>query len=133
MTPDPLTDAYKIGFWYDSEGFADLRFDTTGAPLASPASNGLPMFHRGNYAFYVADQMVYRWQDDPDRTINVFVRPMFTPLQDRNLVSFSLNAGVTMHEPIVERKMRPCRRRPGPPLGEAAKQIAIRRSRARRR
>jgi porin len=104
--PDPLTYAYKIGFWYDSEGFADLRFDTTGAPLASPASNGLPMFHRGSYAFYaVADQMVYRWQDDPDRNINVFVRPMFTPLQDRNLVSFSLNAGVTMHEPLVGRKM----------------------------
>jgi porin len=104
--PDPLTYAYKIGFWYDSESFADLRFDTTGAPLASPASNGLPTVHGGDYAFYaVADQMVYRWKDDPDRNINVFVRPTFTPLQDRNLVSFSLNAGVTMREPIVGRKM----------------------------
>ena len=28
---------------------------------------------------------------------------MFTPLQDRNLISFSLNAGVTMHEPILGR------------------------------
>ncbi len=28
---------------------------------------------------------------------------MFTPLQDRNLIDFSLNAGVTMHEPILRR------------------------------
>jgi porin len=28
---------------------------------------------------------------------------MFTPLQDRNLIAFSLNAGLTMHEPILGR------------------------------
>ena len=28
---------------------------------------------------------------------------MFTPLQDRNLISFSLNAGLTMHEPFFGR------------------------------
>ena len=60
--------------------------------------------HNGDYAFYaVADQMIYRWADDPDRNINVFVRPMFTPLQDRNLIGFSVNGGVTMHEPIYGR------------------------------
>jgi porin len=100
-----LTYTYKIGAWYDSERFADLRFDTTGGPLASPASNGVAATHRGDYAFYaVADQMIYRWQNDPDRSISVFLRPMFTPLQDRNLVSFSLNAGATMHQPLAGRK-----------------------------
>jgi porin len=29
---------------------------------------------------------------------------MFTPLEDRNLISFSLNTGLTMREPIVGRK-----------------------------
>jgi porin len=102
---DPLPYAYKIGAWYDSEGFADLRFDTAGAPLASPASNGLPAIHRGDYAFYaLADQMIYRSQDDPDRSVSVFIRPTFTPLQDRNLIAFSLNAGVTMKEPLAGRK-----------------------------
>ena len=35
--------------------------------------------------------MIWR-SEDPDRNINVFVRPMFTPLQDRNLIDFSVNA-----------------------------------------
>ncbi len=100
---DPLARTYKIGVWYDSESFADLRYDNTGLSLANPASTGVAASHRGDYAFYaVADQMIWR-SDDPDRNINVFVRPMFTPLQDRNLVSFSLNAGLTMHEPILGR------------------------------
>jgi porin len=99
--PTPTRSAH----WYDTEGFADLRRDTMGVSLANPASDGIAATHRGDYAFYaVADQMIYRWQDDPDRNINVFVRPMFTPLQDRNLISFSLNAGMTMHESISGRK-----------------------------
>jgi porin len=101
---DPLARTYKIGVWYDSESFADLRYDNTGLSLADPTSNGIAATHRGDYAFYaVADQMIYRFADDPDRNINVFIRPMFTPLQDRNLISFSLNAGLTMHEPFFGR------------------------------
>jgi porin len=101
---DPLSRTYKVGFWYDSESFADMRFDNTGLPLADPASSGVPASHRGDYAFYaVADQMIYRFEKDPDRSINVFVRPMFTPLQDRNLISFSVNGGLTMHEPFFGR------------------------------
>jgi porin len=102
--PDPLARTYKIGFWYDSERFADLRFDNTGLPLADPASTGIPATHRGDYAFYaVADQMIYRFPNDSDRNINVFIRPMFTPLEDRNLINFSVNGGITMHEPFFGR------------------------------
>ena len=101
---DPLARTYKIGFWYDSERFADLRYDNMGLSLADPASGGTPATHRGDYAIYaVADQMIYRFEKDPDRNINVFIRPMFTPLQDRNLISFSVNGGLTMHEPIANR------------------------------
>jgi porin len=101
---DPLSRAYKIGLWYDSERFADLRTDNAGLSLANPASAGLAASHRGDYAFYaVADQMIYRFPNDPGRNINVFVRPMFTPLQDRNLINFSLNAGLTMHGPFSGR------------------------------
>ena len=39
---EPLARTYKIGFWYDSESFADLRYDNTGLSLANPASNGNP-------------------------------------------------------------------------------------------
>jgi len=102
--PDPLARTYKIGFWYDSENFADLQYDNTGLSLANPASTGIPATHHGDYAFYaVADQMIYRFENDADRNINVFIRPMFTPLQDRNLINFSVNGGVTMHEPFFGR------------------------------
>jgi porin len=101
---DPLARTYKVGVWYDTESFADLRTDNAGLSLANPASGGIAASHRGDYAIYaVADQMIYRFADDPDRNINLFVRPMFTPLQDRNLISFSLNAGLTMHEPFFGR------------------------------
>jgi porin len=100
---DPLARTYKIGVWYDSEDFADLRYNYLGQPLGDPSNGQTPENHRGDYAIYaVADQMIWR-AEDPDRNINVFVRPMFTPLQDRNLISFSLNAGLTMHEPILGR------------------------------
>ena len=60
--------------------------------------------HRGNYSIYgIADQMIWR-ASDPNRNIDLFIRPMFTTLEDRNLISFSANGGLAaMHEPIVGR------------------------------
>jgi porin len=87
-----LSGTYKLGFWYDTENFADQEY--------------ADVMHQGNYAIYaVMDQMI--WSDpndeDADRTINLFARAMGTPLEDRNLVDFSLNAGFTFHEPIPHR------------------------------
>jgi porin len=101
---DPLPGTYKIGVWYDSEAFNDLQFDNAGVPLASPAGNGTPLTHRGNYAVYgVVDQMVWRDAADAGHNINLFVRPMFTTLQDRNLISFSVDAGLTLLDPFPGR------------------------------
>ncbi len=36
---DPLARTYKIGVWYDSESFADQRFDNPGLPLADPGQH----------------------------------------------------------------------------------------------
>lgn len=112
-SPDPsakgadtnsLPGTYKVGFWYDSEKFDDLRFDNSGLPLASPASTGVAARHGGDYGFYgVVDQMLYRFQDDSGHNLNVFVRPMFTPLDDRNLISYAVDGGVTLHEPFAGR------------------------------
>jgi porin len=102
----PLSGTYRLGFWYDTEDFADLRIDNTGQSLASPTTTGVPLNHHGDYAFYaVMDQMV--WSDpedeDADRTLNVFARAMGTPEEDRNLIGVSANAGLTFHEPIPHR------------------------------
>ncbi len=101
---EPLSGVYKLGIWYDTENFADQELDTSGLSLANPASTGLPLGHREDWAVYaVMDQMVWQEQNLPDRTLNVFIRPMWTPLTDRNLIDFSLNAGITLHEPFQHR------------------------------
>jgi porin len=100
----PLAGLYKIGVWYDSERLADLRYDNMGLSLANPASTGIAATHRGDYGLYaVADQMIYRWSDDPGRNVSFFVRPSFAPQQDRNLIDFSLNAGLAAHGLVAGR------------------------------
>ena len=75
-----------------------------GRSLADSLTSGDLRQHRGNFAVYaVADQMLWQQEDELDRNVNVFVRAMGTPLSDRNLVDFSLNAGLTIHEPFLHR------------------------------
>jgi porin len=100
----PLGHIYKIGLWYNSESFADQRIGTDGRPLANPLGNGLPLQHRGDYAIYAtADQMIWRKTSDPNRSISVFGRVMGTPQGDRNLIDFSANGGIVLHEPFTYR------------------------------
>lgn len=99
--PEPLARTYKLGFWYDTESFADQQLDNTGLSLANPASSGVPRGHHGNYSIYaVADQLVWVDPKETDRTINLFIRALGAPQADRNLITFSLNAGMTFHEPF---------------------------------
>ena len=97
----PLGGTYRIGAWYNSENFADQRLDTNGVSLANPASNGLPQQHKGDFSVYaVADQMIWMDGTDPNRTISLFARAMCTPQHDRNLIDFSLNAGMVFKSPF---------------------------------
>jgi porin len=101
--PTGLPGTYKLGFWYNTQRFADQRFDTTGLSLASPASTGVPASHRGDYSFYVvADQMVWRPSADSPQSVGVFARIMGAP-GDRNLVDMAVNAGVTLKAPFKGR------------------------------
>jgi porin len=95
---------YKLGAWYDSLAFADQRYNSFGQPLADPAVDATPRAHHGDFGVYaVADQMVWRGSEK-ERTLNLFLRPTFTPLDDRNLVSFGLNGGLALHDPLPGRK-----------------------------
>jgi porin len=101
---EPLARVYKLGFWYNTERFADQEIDNTGLSLANPASTGIPQQHRGDYSIYaLADQLVWVDPTEPDRTINLFGRVMGTPQVDRNLIEFGMNAGMVFHEPILHR------------------------------
>jgi porin len=101
--PTGLPGTYKLGFWYDTQEFADQGFDTNGLLLANPASNGIVQSHRGDYSFYaVADQMIWRPSADSPQSIGVFARMMGAP-GDRNLVDLGINAGVTLKAPFKGR------------------------------
>jgi porin len=103
--PEPLARTIKVGFWYDSENFPDLAIGQNGIPLASPLSNGVPRLHQGNYSAYATiDQLLYQKPSDPYRSISGFARVMGDPLGASNLIEFSLNAGLTLHEPLPHRR-----------------------------
>jgi len=98
-----LPGVYKLGAWYDSERFADQRYDTSGLSLADPASSGNPRQHRGNFSIYgVADQTLWQAEGEEPQALNFFTRIMGAPA-DRNLISFSLNAGLTLKAPLPDR------------------------------
>ncbi|MGF6483731.1 carbohydrate porin [Paraburkholderia sp. JPY419] len=101
--PSGLPGTYKLGFWYNNNHFADQHLDTNGISLASPASNGVPATHRGNFSIYaVADQMVWRPSADSPQSVGVFTRVMGAP-GDRNLLDFNINAGVVLKAPFKGR------------------------------
>jgi porin len=99
-----LPGTYKLGAWFDTAAFPDQRIDTAGLSLADATSNATPRMRRGNYSIYgVADQVI--WQLDPQgpRALSVFARAMGTPSADRNLVDFSINAGLNLKAPLPDR------------------------------
>jgi len=101
--PAGLPGTYKLGVWYNTQRFADQRFDNTGLSLANPASTGIAQSHTGNYSFYaVADQMVWRPGAESPKSLGVFARVMGAP-GDRNLIDLGVNAGVTLKAPLKGR------------------------------
>lgn len=96
-----LPGTYKIGGWYNSENFRDLRRNAAGQSLADPlATDPLGVRRRGNWGLYgLADQMVWRPPGTTDVGIGLFVRAMGAP-GDRNLINFYLDAGVTYKGPF---------------------------------
>jgi porin len=98
-----LPGTYKLGFWYDTAPFPDQQFGTDGLSLANPASNGIAAQHPGNFSFYgIFDQVVYQPDPSAARAVSVFARLMGAP-GDRNLISFSVNGGVTLKAPFEGR------------------------------
>ena len=66
----------------------------------------MPLLHHGDDSIYsVIDQMIWRSSEpgEADRTASAFLRAMGTPQGDRNLVVFSINAALVLHEPILHR------------------------------
>ncbi|MGO9135376.1 MAG: carbohydrate porin [Methylovirgula sp.] len=93
--PVGLPGTYKVGAWYNSNTFLDQHYGTDGLSLADPASNGMPIPHRGDWSLYAAaDQLIYKVPGTKDQGLAVFARIMGSP-DDRNVIDFFIDAGVT--------------------------------------
>jgi porin len=90
--------AFKLGGWYHtSSHFQDQRFDTQGISLASPASNGAPLNHHGDWGVYaIADGTIAG-------ALSGFARIGAGTPNDRNLINFYADAGLTYKGPIPAR------------------------------
>jgi porin len=101
--PTGLPGTYKLGAFFDTASFPDQRFDADHVSLADPLSSGDPLMRSHNFGIYgVVDQMVWRPSADSPQSIGVFARMMGAP-GDRNLVDFSVNAGVVLKAPLPGR------------------------------
>jgi len=99
-----LPGTYKLGVWYNSLAFSDLRFSYTGQSLANPANTAAARSRRHNYSIYaVADQLVWKKPGTTDGGIALFARAMGAP-PDRNLVDMFVQGGVTYKAPFAGRE-----------------------------
>jgi len=99
-----LATTLKVGGWSHLGQFADQRYANNGMLLASPASSGVPLMHRGDYGIYgVIDQQLYRPKgSDGDSGISIFNRSSISP-SDRNPVSFEIDSGIVFNGMISTR------------------------------
>jgi porin len=85
----------KLGGWYHTAEFPDLRRDALGRSLADPTSNGIPAMHGSNFgAYLVLDKMLWRRPDTATQGLAAFLRVGYAP-PDRNLFSLEVDAGLT--------------------------------------
>jgi porin len=95
----PKNGTYRFGAWWNSEQFRDLHVDQNGVSLASPASNGKPFRHDGDFSFYGAIDQPFLYNDNDKTSFSVFARAMGAP-GDRNLIDFYVDGGFMYKGPF---------------------------------
>ena len=85
----------KLGGWYHTADFSDLRRDTLGRSLADPGSNGIPAAHSSNFGIYlVLDKMLWRRPETATQGLAAFLR-IGNAASDRNLIDLEADFGLT--------------------------------------
>ena len=97
--PEPISSLLlsdlKLGGWYLSASFPDLRRDSLGHSLADPVSTGIPALHQSNFGLYlVVDKMLWRRPETATQGLAAFLRIGYAP-PNRNLISLEVDAGLT--------------------------------------
>ncbi len=83
----------KVGGWYHTEDFNDLRNDDTGLSLEDPLTSGTALTHQGNWGLYLtSEQMLFREEAGSSQGLGLFTRLGFSP-PNRNVVQYYLELG----------------------------------------
>lgn len=97
-----LSGELKVGGWFHSGNFNDLRLDTLGrsleddGTLSGAASTGVARSHSGNGGFYLnVDQMLWREKTEGDEGLALYCRVAPWMPEDRNPVEFYAAGGLT--------------------------------------
>jgi porin len=95
----------KLGGWYHTADFPDLRRDSLGRSLADPASNGVAAAHSGNFGLYmILDKMLWRRPDTATQGLAAFFRVAYAP-PNRNLISLEADVGLTYKGLFPDREL----------------------------
>ncbi|CAH0304754.1 carbohydrate porin [Roseomonas sp. CECT 9278] len=87
----------KLGAWYHNASVDSPRHDTTGLPLADPASSGAPRRYGNNHGAYaVAEAVLWRAES---QSLAIFARGFAQP-QDRNVIAWQADGGVVWRGPL---------------------------------
>jgi porin len=98
-----LPGTYKLGAWFATGPFADIRHDRIGLSLANPASDGIPAIHAGDYALYgIINQMFWHKPNTEGQGIGYFLQVMHAP-EDRNLSDWFIEGGLNWKGPLPNR------------------------------
>lgn len=92
---------YKLGVWYHSGDFYDLRVDENNISLADDGtlsgsvSSGNPLRHNGNYGVYfITDQQLWRENMQDNQGLNFHLRIAPYLPGDRNSLDFYVDGGL---------------------------------------
>jgi porin len=97
----PRPSNIKLGGWYHTADFPDLRRDTLGRSLADPTSSGIAALHGGNFGLYlIADRTLWPSADTAAKGLAAFLRVGGAP-PDRNLISLEVDAGLNYQGPFL--------------------------------
>jgi porin len=95
----------KLGGWYHTADFPDLRRDSLRRSLADPASNGVAAAHSGNFGLYmILDKMLWRRPDTATQGLAAFFRVAYAP-PNRNLISLEADVGLTYKGLFPDREL----------------------------
>lgn len=91
FAPANSANRFKVGAWFHTAKFADVRDDETGGRIA--ATGGDPRMHRGNYGAYAIAERILAGKAGEAGYVSAYARAGYSPA-DRNTLGWAIDTGL---------------------------------------